>query len=93
MLSVGKKLFRHSAEKPPLKEQEIIDKIQKNKESSEKNHNRELRDLIEERKRAELEARKEKRREVEKEVTGRSKDAIRERISENMVKSRGTNER
>ena len=49
--------------------------------------------MIEERKRAELEARKEKRREVEKEVTGRSKDAIRERISENMVKSRGTNER
>ncbi|MDD4555912.1 MAG: pentapeptide repeat-containing protein [Alphaproteobacteria bacterium] len=92
MLGMGKKLFRHSAEKPPLKEQEVVERIQQNKENTQKDHNRELRELIEERKRSELEARKEKKREVVRETGETNRETHPERMNDNMMR-RGGNER
>lgn len=90
MLTIGKKIFRSPNSKPPVKEDEILSKIRTQREAEEKNNNRELRDLIEQRKKDELEARKEKKREQEKNQTTRDFD---KNSRDGIVGSRGGNER
>lgn len=68
LLDVGKKVFRRSTKRPDVKDAELLKKIKTETNSEEKNHNVELRKVIEERKRQELEARKEKKREFQNEV-------------------------
>lgn len=90
MLKTGKKIFRNPNAKPPVKEDEILEKIRTQHENEEKNNNRELRELIEQRKREELEARKEKKREQEQNQITKDFDKVHR---ENIIGSRGGNER
>jgi len=50
LLKVGKKVFRSGGQKPPASENEILDKIRQEKEAEAKQHNAELRAVIEARK-------------------------------------------
>ena len=50
ILKVGKKIFRNGSQKAPTKENEILDKIRQEKEAEAKQHNAELRAVIEARK-------------------------------------------
>lgn len=54
-MKVGKKVFRHGAEKPPVKDEEALKNIKSEQELKVKSHNDELRKVIEERKRKTLE--------------------------------------
>lgn len=69
LLNVGKKVFRHSPEPPPVKEENIVEHIkteQRSKENIEaKNHNKELRELLEKRRDEERKNRSEKKKEVQ----------------------------
>ena len=47
LLKVGKKVFRHRPEKPPVKDEEALKHIKSEKEMEVKNHNQELRKTIE----------------------------------------------
>ncbi|MDR1693825.1 MAG: pentapeptide repeat-containing protein [Lactobacillaceae bacterium] len=97
MLKAGKKVFRSPNAKPPVKEDEILEKIRRERENEEKNNNRELRELIEQRKREELEARREKKREQEKNDSASreiDKDIFKDDMHrDQMISSRGGNER
>lgn len=55
LMKVGKKVFRHGAEKPPVKDEEALKNIKSEQELKVKSHNDELRKVIEERKRKTLE--------------------------------------
>lgn len=68
LLGAGKKLFRRSPKRPDIKDAEVLEKIKSEAQVESKTHNSELRKVIEERKRHELEARQEKKREFQKEV-------------------------
>lgn len=68
ILEAGKKVFRKSAQKPPVKDSEALEYIKAEKEKEAKGHNAELRKIIEERKRQELEARRAKKQEFQQEV-------------------------
>ncbi len=63
ILKAGKKIFRHSAEKPEMKEE---GKGLEKEERSSENDKEELRKVLEERKRQEHEARMSKKQEIEK---------------------------
>ena len=69
LLNAGKKVFRHGAEKPPVKEEEIIDHIKSEQQAKEdivaKNHNKELRAILEKRRDEERKNRAEKKKELE----------------------------
>ena len=68
ILEAGKKVFRKSAQKPPVKDSEALEYIKAEKEKEAKGHNAELRKIIEARKRQELEARRAKKQEFQQEV-------------------------
>ena len=72
ILKLGKKVFRKSADKPPVKDENAVEYIKSEREIKVKAHNEELRKVIEERKKATLEnlsvASKEPEKEVEREV-------------------------
>lgn len=68
LLGAGKKLFRRSAKRPDIKDAEVLEKIKSEAQVENKTHNSELRKIIEERKRHELETRQEKKKEFQKEV-------------------------
>ena len=68
VLEAGKKVFRKSGEKPPVKDSEALEYIKEEKEKEAKGHNAELRKIIEERKRQELEARRAMKQEFQQEV-------------------------
>ncbi|MBR6664053.1 MAG: pentapeptide repeat-containing protein [Alphaproteobacteria bacterium] len=69
LLKVGKKVFRHGAKKPDVKDEDILNNIKSEQEIEAKNHNNELRKTIEERKRKELESRVAKKKEFMQEVS------------------------
>ena len=69
LLKVGKKVFRHGAKKPDVKDEAILNNIKSEQEIEAKNHNNELRKTIEERKRKELESRAAKKKEFIQEVS------------------------
>lgn len=68
LMNMGKKVFRRGAEKPPVKDEEALKNIRSEQENKAKSHNEELRRIIEERKRKELEVRVAMKQELEKEV-------------------------
>ncbi len=89
LLKVGKKIFRHGAEKPPVKDEEILKNIKSERELEVKSHNEELRKIIEERKRRTLEERAAMKKQFQQEVAPEKieekpkeieKEAVRERI-------------
>ncbi len=69
LLKVGKKVFRHGAAKPKVKDEEALNQIKSNHEQKAKNHDVELRRVIEERKRKELEARMAMKKEFQDEMS------------------------
>jgi len=69
LLKVGKKVFRHGAAKPKVKDEEALSQIKSNHEQKSKNHDEELRRVIEERKRKELEARMAMKKEFQDEMS------------------------
>lgn len=69
LLKIGKKVFRRSAKRPRVKDEEVLEQIKSQTKAEDKTHNAELRKVIEERKRQELEARREKKQEFQNEVT------------------------
>lgn len=68
LMNMGKKVFRRGAEKPAVKDEEALKNIRSAQEDKAKSHNEELRRIIEERKRKELEVRVAMKQELEKEV-------------------------
>lgn len=68
LMKVGKKVFRHGAEKPPVKDEEALKNIKSEQELKVKSHNDELRKVIEERKRKTLEELAAKKKEFHNEV-------------------------
>ncbi|MBR2034202.1 MAG: pentapeptide repeat-containing protein [Alphaproteobacteria bacterium] len=68
LLKVGKKVFRHGAEKPEVKDEEALKNVKGVREQQTKTHNEELRKIIEERKKKELENRAAKKKEFQQEV-------------------------
>ena len=70
LLNAGKKVFRRGAEKPPVKEEELIEHIkteQKTKEDvAAKNHNKELKAALEKRRDEERRIRSERKKELQK---------------------------
>ncbi|MBE6444575.1 MAG: pentapeptide repeat-containing protein [Alphaproteobacteria bacterium] len=68
LLKIGKKVFRHGAKKPDVKDEEVLSNIKSEQEIEAKNHNSELRKTIEDRKRKELESRAAKKKEFMQEV-------------------------
>ncbi len=68
LLNAGKKVFRHEAEKPRVKDSEVLQQIKSEREHQAQSHNNDLRKTIEERKRKELEARKAMKKELQDEM-------------------------
>lgn len=68
LMNAGKKIFRRGAERPPVKDEEALKNIKSEQELKAKSHNDELRRVIEERKRKELEARAAMKKEFQNEV-------------------------
>ena len=68
LLNAGKKIFRHGAEKPQVKDEDALKNIKSEQELQAKSHNEELRKVIEERKRKELEARQAMKKELQQEI-------------------------
>ncbi len=68
LMNMGKKVFRRGAEKPAVKDEEALKSIRFAREDKAKSHNEELRRIIEERKRKELEVRVAMKQELEKEL-------------------------
>lgn len=101
MLEAGKKVFRKSAEKPPVKDSQALEYIKEEREKEAKGHNAELRKIIEERKRQELEARRAKKLEFQQEfakekaqeVKTPAKSADRKISRENMERIRNMRDR
>lgn len=96
LLKAGKKVFRHGAEKPNVKDEDALKNIKSEHELQVKSHNDELRKVIEERKQKELEARramkKELQQEVVKEPAAKEKETPKREISEHII-NRGRDSR
>lgn len=90
LLGAGKKLFRRSAKRPDVKDTEVLEKIKSEKQAESKTHNSELRKVIEERKRHELESRQEKKKEFQKEVSRESVKDEKEQPSTQKINSNVT---
>ncbi|MBQ9731489.1 MAG: pentapeptide repeat-containing protein [Alphaproteobacteria bacterium] len=69
LVNLGKKVFKHVAKKPEVKDEEVLNNVKSEKELITKTHNEELRKVIEERKRKELESRVAKKKEFEQELS------------------------
>ena len=69
IMELGKKVFKHAAKKPEVKDEEVLKNVKSEKELITKTHNDELRKVIEERKRKELESRIAKKKEFEQEMS------------------------
>ena len=83
LLNAGKKVFRHGAGKPDVKDEEVLKNIKSDHELDVKTHNEELRKVIEERKRKELEARAAKKKEIQNESVREKENAtkdVRDRV-------------
>ena len=87
LLKVGKKVFRHGAEKPKVKDEEALKNIKSERELQVKSHNEELRKIIEERKRKELEARQAKKNEIQQEIVKepQQKEVQKREINEQII--------
>lgn len=89
LMKIGKKVFRHGAEKPPVKDEEALKNIKSAHEIEVQNHNAKLREVIEKRKKEELEARaamkKEFQNEVVKEQPEKPKETPKREISERIL--------
>ena len=87
LLKAGKKVFRHGAARPEVKDEEALKNIKSEYELQVKSHNDELRKVIEERKRKELEARKAMKREIQQEVVKepQAKEPPRREFNENLI--------
>ncbi len=68
LMKVGKKIFRHGAGRPPVKDEEVLKNIKSEQELRAKSHNDELRKVIEERKKKELENRVAMKKELQQEI-------------------------
>jgi len=73
LMKLGKKVFMHGAKKPEVKDEEVLSNVKTEKELITKSHNEELRKVIEERKRKELENRVAKKKEFEEEMNKNNK--------------------
>lgn len=69
LMKMGKKVFMHGAKKPKVKDEEVLNNFKSEKEMEIKTHNEDLRKIIEERKRKELELRAAKKKEFEQEIS------------------------
>lgn len=93
LMNMGKKVFRRGAEKPPVKDEEALKNIRSEQENKAKSHNEELRRIIEERKRKELEVRVAMKQELEKEVVKEEpKKEVKKEFDERMI-NRGRDSR
>ncbi len=89
LMKLGKKVFRRGAEKPPIKDEEALKNIRTEQENKAKSHNEELRRVIEERKRKELEVRIAMKQELEKEaVKEETQKEVKRELDERII-SRG----
>lgn len=90
LLKVGKKVFRHGVEKPEAKDNDAVKDISNMREQQAKTHNEELRKIIEERKRKELENRAAKKQEFQQEIVKESdgKKDIKSNVGDKII-SRG----
>lgn len=94
LLKAGKKVFRHGAAKPGVKDEDALKNIKSERELQVKSHNDELRKIIEERKQKELEARKAMKKEFQQEVVKETpaKEPAKREISEHFI-NRGRDSR
>lgn len=94
LMKLGKKVFKHGAKKPEIKDEDALNNIKSEKELITKTHNDELRKVIEERKKKELENRIAKKKEFEQEVSkdNNSKD-VRKPAGKEIMLNRGRDSR
>ncbi len=90
LMNAGKKVFRSGARKPDIKDEQALKNVKSEQELEVKSHNEELRRVIEERKRQELEARSAMKKELEKEVVkdSKSNEAVNPGVTRQII-SRG----
>lgn len=92
ILDAGRKVFRRSAPRPPVKDEKILEQIKEDQKQQSDNHKDELRRIIEQHKREELESRRQKMQELAKEKENNNRAAA-EKAREMRIRSRGGNER
>ncbi len=90
LMKFGKKVFRRSADKPEVKDEEALEFIKSKVENEAKNHNQELRKVIEARKEQVLKEREEKKKQLEEEMAAKSleKEPVRKKTIDNSVMER-----
>ena len=93
LMKLGKKVFRRGAEKPQIKDEDALKNIRSEQENKAKSHNEELRRIIEERKRKELEVRVAMKQELEKEVVKEEPKKEVKREFDDMIINRGRDSR
>lgn len=95
LMKLGKKIFMHGAKKPKVKDEEILNNFKSEKEMAAKTHNEDLRKIIEERKRKELELRTAKKKEFEQEISkeNEKQEKPKKDYNKDIIVSRGRDSR
>lgn len=97
LLSVGKKVFRMPSPKPNVKDSEVAERVSELRKEREQTHNLELRELIEQRKQAMLDAKRKEQEDKQKEEPQKEEqqkqNEIKEKQQEFITNSRGGYER
>lgn len=93
ILKMGKAIFRQKAEKPKIKDEQIVEQVKTELKSKENEHNEKVREVIEKNRLAVLESRKEKQKEFEEVAKEEKTENKHKEIDVSLVRGRGSMER